>query len=603
MLTTKAIQLATSDHSIPATPLPLLADAIVVDKCLPQKRNHFQTTLAAGDRLNCVAYSQQIDSKAALNLLLLDPAGKELMRSRSIGAWPAELQFTAKAAGDYMLVVYDFLYQGGDDYPFLLEAVVTDQTAEAGPLELNALLRPAIHSQAPQGLDVASVDARSLQLDAAGLEAAAEASPYQVPFTVRGDFTSPQTDFDFQAKAGQQLSIDVVSAQLDQLTDPRLVLYKVEKGGTSEERLSQLAEQDDAAILGDAAVRIRRLDPSLVWTPPEDASYRISLRDSQAGERPSDAQQFVLVVRQAQPGFELVAYSPYPSNNVASSRHFGSNLLLGSTDVIHVVAMRRGGFNGPVEVSIENLPAGLTCAPAIIPPSSSETDLILQTSDDAAAWQGSLNIVGRSQIGEQTVEVQAAAASVIWPAVPTKNAIQARRAQDLAIAVNAHDQAPLLVELGAGNVLEVAQGGKLTLPIKATRRPGSAAECVLRPKMLPPKVTLPETKIPADKAEASVEMAVAADAPTGEYTLWMQNETKVKWRANPQQLAREEAYLAKLKAALETTTEAAEKQKIEAAVTATTSRVEELKKQTAEQEFTVWLPTTPQRIRILPATK
>ncbi len=586
LVTAKPILIPTSERSSQTTSQILQGNEIVFDRCAPQKLSYFHVALPAGANLKAVAYAQPLDSRAALVARLLDADGKELTRSRALGSWPAELETTAEEATEVLIVLHDLLYQGGAEYPFVLEVVINADAAAPQLLELDQLLRPKFRPPVGETNDAPH----------------AVAAP---PFAVTGNFSQSQSGFDFTAKAQQTLSLRVSSSAIGQLTDPRLIIYKVdslpgvEGAAANQVKLSQLAEQDDAPTVGRPDLRERQADPALVWTAPEEATYRAVVLDNQAGERPGDAQQFALAVDQLKPGFRLLAYHPLPTNNLAAARPAGASLLRGGTAELRVLAMRDDGYAGPIEVQVENLPPGLTSAPMIIPANQNETALILRVAEDMGSWHGELAIVGRAQMGEQTLESRAQYATIVWSAIPTKNAVQHRRSENLMVAVNALDLAPLLVELGDGTLTEITQGDKKPLLIKATRREGGQAECLLRPQQLPPGLALGELKIAADQSELTTELAIAADAAVGEYTWWMQNETKVKLKPNPQALVREEAYLAQLQAALAATTTDPEKQKLSEAITAVTAAVEELKKQTAEQEFTVWLPTTPHRVRIL----
>ena len=107
------------------------------------------------------------------------------------------------------------------------------------------------------------------------------------------------------------------------------------------------------------------------------------------------------------------------------------------------------------------------------------------------------------------------------------------------------------------------------------------------------------------------ELKINKDALTGEYTFWMQNETKIKWRSNPQAHERAEAYLKKLKQAKDdlasqSTTSASEQTRpldasqLEAAIESQTKVVEAVAKQTAAKDITVWLPSTSVRVHLLP---
>ncbi len=165
--------------------------------------------------------------------------------------------------------------------------------------------------------------------------------------------------------------------------------------------------------------------------------------------------------------------------------------------------------------------------------------------------------------------------------------------------LNSLDTNPVSVALGSETPLEIKQGEKLTIPVRLTRRDGGAAACVLRPQSLLSKITTPELTIAADKSEGSCEISVAADAPLGEFSFWLQNETKIKWRDNPQALAVAEKQLADLNAVLAQTTDAARKTSLEEAVRQVTARIEALKKSTAEKELTVFIPSNSQRIRVV----
>src|SRR5690606_5472955 len=123
---------------------------------------------------------------------------------------------------------------------------------------------------------------------------------------------------------------------------------KTEEVPAASIQLSQLVEQDDAPALGRPDLRVRQSDPALVWVAPEDATYRISIRDNQAGDRPTDALGFELSVSDVAPAFELIAYRPHPTNNPATARAVGSSLARGGTESIHLLALRQDGLLEPI---------------------------------------------------------------------------------------------------------------------------------------------------------------------------------------------------------------------------------------------------------------
>ncbi len=610
LFTAMPVDLPTGDHSNFATAYALKPDHLINERIAARAANIYRIQVQAGQRIRCVAYSKQLDSQADLNLRLLDPAQSQVASSRTNGMWPAEVVWsnTAGATQEMFLEVRDLLYRGGDGFHFVLEARVEASDSPATSMHLDTLLRPRIElplqpnkfSQ-PAGLTLVQRGwTTSVPIPTATVE--------QLPVRIQGDLQESRS-IQFAAQKDQLLSFEVLSAALDQLTDPAIVIYKVvppannaqgaTQGATA--TFQQLAEQDDAAAVGTPAVRVRRLDPQLVWKAPEAATYQLKLIDRQTGQRPADSRGFLLEIRAAQPDFALIAHDPFPTNNPATSKPFGMQLMRNGSAQIHVSVVRYDGFAGSIELQVEGLPASCKCPPVIVPAGGVEADLVIQGAADAETGLASLAIVGSSKIGEQPVTRRATFAAISAAATPTYNAITSRRSSRLSLPIESLDTAPLQVQLGDGNVLEVKAGGKLNLPVKLVRQAGSAAECTLRPQALPPKVGLGEFKIAGDKVDASPELNVPADAPPGEYTFWLQTETKVKWRANPQALTREEAYQAKLKSALEANaTGDTPKPQIEAAVAKAAARVEELKKQTVEAEYTLFLPSNPVRIRILP---
>lgn len=275
----------------------------------------------------------------------------------------------------------------------------------------------------------------------------------------------------------------------------------------------------------------------------------------------------------------------------------------GGTCTLRVLALRRGGLSGPIEVEVTGLPEGVSCNSAVIHPSQSEVSLTLQCSESAAGWVGPIQIIGRTAVSEaavsETASVTAGSAAITWAAIPTRNTVLSRLCDELVLCVNPDDTAAITAQLGDGSTVEVKQGAKLSLPIALTRRAGGAVPCVLRPQNLVAKVGLPEATIAADQSAGAAELTVAEDAPLGEFTCWMQCETKVKWRDNPQALERAEAHLQRLNDALAQAAEEPEKKSLQTTIESVTARIATLKQSTAEKELTVWLPSTTQRVRVV----
>lgn len=602
-MTDTPVASATADHSYPAAAYELAGHKIVLANCQPQKRNYYRIQMAAGQSLRLAVFAQQLDSRARPVVALNSSDERELARDRAIGFYPSTIDYQAVADVELTLVVHDAIYQGGAEYAYALEYAI-DSSAVPPELELVKLLTPNLH-ETPRNDNLERMAAsKFLKADATASEPTA-----QLPLQVIGSFPADRSScyFEFDAQQGQRLSLSVTSHSIGQLTDPRLVLYRVlsdtksqvSADGTAQEpELKQILEQDDPPALGDAGARVAFRDPSLLWTVAENGRYRIDLQDNESSPRPAERRQYVLRVAAVEPQFQLLVYPPYPNNNPAQSRPYELNLHRGGTGTLRVVALRQSGFDQPIELTLSGLPPNVTSRPITLHPTQNQAEFTLLCSDTADAWCGPIVVWGRAT-GDDASPVRALPATVTWPATPIYNAVQNRLCSELNLCVNPLDTAPFTLTLGSQNVVEVKQGEKIPLPIQVKRHEGNATACVLRPKNLLTKVTAPEVTIAADKQEGTCEVTVAADAPTGEFDFYLQAESKIKWRDNPQALQRAEERLNKLNALLADTSSTAPKHSVEEAIKQTTTDIESLKKSTTEKEITVWIPTPTQRIRVV----
>ena len=115
-LTHKAVKVVASDHSHAATAIELSSDTIVVAQCQPQQRNYYNYHLEAGQTLRAAVAAQPLDSRSVPVIVLYGNDQKELDRGRAVGAWPAVVEHQAIEPCELTVVVYDAIYQGGNEY-------------------------------------------------------------------------------------------------------------------------------------------------------------------------------------------------------------------------------------------------------------------------------------------------------------------------------------------------------------------------------------------------------------------------------------------------------------------------------------------------------
>lgn len=566
-------------------------------KLLPAKRTYFRINLNKGDPLRLAAYVEPTVSDAIVDCTVIDPEGREVTKARSTRRWPAAVELVASSSGAYIVVLNDFLHRGGDLYRVAFEVGVgsAPQTPE---LELDRLMRPDVDAAASALVHDQLAKAYSFTSEAVpGGEL-----PEPIPFSRQVDLSSGSAEVDFDAEAGQRLIIEARSYQLEQLTDPRIDLYQLK---SESEPPARVAQNDDRPFIGSNDLRVRGFDPLLDWTASAAGRYRVRVSDNGSGSSAWGARSAIVSVVPYEPRFSLVAVPVFPHKDRNAARPFGARVTKGGRFGIRVLALRQPGFGSAVQVDAEGLPESLRSEPVILAPNMTESVLTVVADEDAAEWAGLIRIVGRPLNKDQQPivdqQVEAHYAAVINGKTPHRNAIETALCNDLAVALTDEDLAPVTISLGEADPINVAQGSSVKVPVNVTRRAGGINDCTLRAQNLPPKVKVGDVKVPKDKSAVEFELKIPADLPPGPYSLWMQAETKIRWRRNPQSLTRAESYLAQLNTALETGTPSIEKAKLETAIKSQTAVVEQLKKQTAEKDVAVWVPTNPLRFSVIPA--
>ena len=140
-----------------------------------------------------------------------------------------------------------------------------------------------------------------------------------------------------------------------------------------------------------------------------------------------------------------------------------------------------------------------------------------QAAEDAAKWCGPIRVTGRAQIDGKEVAHLARTPAITAPGAQKKSA-EARLAQDLMLCVSATEQAPTTVLVGEGKSIDAAKGAKVEIPVRVTRR-GDFKE----------PLTLNAVGLPANAKEGKLVVETAANAPLGEFSLYLNAQTKINY--------------------------------------------------------------------------
>jgi hypothetical protein len=150
------------------------------------------------------------------------------------------------------------------------------------------------------------------------------------------------------------------------------------------------------------------LDPHLVVDLKEAGEYVASVRDFAYRGGPNFVYRFT--IKEAEPTFEVRVHVP------------DETLYRGRENHIKVRVRRLEGWDTPIEIHAENLPAGVTAEPVIADPKNTtylggcaethtidgtDVELSIRVDSRAALGQEELRFIGRGISGGKTVEKEA----------------------------------------------------------------------------------------------------------------------------------------------------------------------------------------------------
>ena len=492
---------------------------------------------AKGARLLLDCTTTGIDSRLTPVLLLSDEQGRELLAERRT----AFIDFTAPAEGKYTLKVHGLTYQGGAEnfYRLAVSEVAPGKPVKRQPVTpvLSAASVPTIDPAATPFVDEVEPNNK-----------AAQAQKIQLPCAIRGAFASAGDvdTYEFEGRKGDVWWVEAVSARLGLPTDPFVLVQKVVKGPAGEV-LTDVGEFNDIPSpvkLSSAGYAYDGV-PYDVGSPDalgkleckEDGVYRLQIRDLFGGTRSDAGNVYQLVVRKAEPDFSLVSWAMHMELRNGDRANLSKPVALrgGATMAFDVVALRRDGFDGEIQIEMENLPPGVKAAGLRIPPGKSQGTLLLTAAEDAPRGFSVAKVFGRAQINGAEVRRNCPSASMAWPVKDHSAEVPAPRLfADMPVSVGGAEQTPLSILPGQEQAFEAVAGQKLTIPLKLHWRGEFSAGPVKLKPLGADFAGVAAFDVASKAAQSEVVLDLAALKLTpGDYTFALHGGVVSKYSYNP----------------------------------------------------------------------
>jgi len=494
---------------------------------------------SAGQRLIVDLAARGIESKLNPVVIVADENGNDLKVERRGGV----IDFTPEADGTYIIKTHDLTFNGGAHYFYrlALTAIGDDDAIVRMPStrEVNAISWP------PHGFDVNTVATKEAEPNN-GHEAAQKIT---LPCDISGRFF-PAADVDtyeFTAKKGDVWWVEVASERFGLPTDPSIVVQHIGIDGKTETP-TDLVELTDIA----SPVKISSNGYSYDGPPynagssdiigkveiKQDGLHRLHLRDLFGGTRKEPHHVYRMIVRKAQPDFAIVGWAQHMTLRNGDRNALSKPIALrnGETMPFEIVVIRRDGFNGPIDLKLDNLPDGVTATGLTIPAGQSRGHILINATENAPRGLTIASFTGTATINDEVVTRTGQFASMKWPVPNAWSEIPAPRLlADIPVSVGGSEQSPLTVAAVESKTWDVKPGEKLTIPLKHSRNCAYSGN----------KISLKtygtgfdknaafDISIDQDNSEAVLDLA-KLKVPTGDYQIAFYGTVVAKYRNNPQ---------------------------------------------------------------------
>lgn len=480
---------------------------------------YFKFTAAAGQTLTIEVLARRIGSSLDPMLRLLDAKGRELAFNDDAPglSGDAAISYQFTVAGDYLVEMRDIKYGAGGyrlrigDFPIATVAYpLAVQRGVATPVTLAgfrveglvpaALTVPAddpaewkpVSAKRPggaSGFSVVAVSPRPQFLEQEPNQTAEQANRITLDQDINGRLESAGDidRFVFTAKKDQTATLAGITRQQGSPTDLNLRILNKDGG--------QVAAAEDSGVQ----------EGAVTFKAPADGDYFLVVED--LNQRGGSEHAYRIAIS---PGA-----APY---SLASSLD-AFNLPAGGRTMATVTATRTG-YNGPIELSVQNLPPGVTASRSVIGAGRNDAVLTIQAPADLAAGslQG-IRIVGTVRMGDSEIVVAADTHGVLKARNNNMRWTPAALAGYVAAAAS-----PAPGFTWRAEPAEVTLGKDLSAKVKLIGSRAAGFEEAIAVAISPPQnglpggITIAVKNIDKGQSEAEITISANNQAPLGDFT-------------------------------------------------------------------------------------
>ena len=385
---------------LPSLPVTVAGQILKIEEV-----DEFRFTAVASGPMSCDIVAAAIDSPLTAIVEIRDSSGRLIADVADTAARDACFTFAVEAGQEYFVRVYDVDFRGNRSFVYRLSLT-------PGP-RLVATIPAAVQRGTPQDVEFVGY---GLVSGSAKLGSVTDS----LLITTAADTANFSSNV--ALKDGQSVSYRIPVSDLLELTEssaPAELVAPVAVTGVLDERYgvdrfriagtkgdvwdidlqaSAIGSPLDVSltVLKDDGTELKRIDDvpgttdaRIEFTVPADGSYDLLVSDA-SGASGSRQSIYRLVINRSKPDFQLTVPELLP-------------LPVGGTAVLSIHAERKGGFTGPIAITVAGLPDGASVPEdAAIPEKKNDLKLTITAAADAGAVARMVTVTGTAVIDEVT---------------------------------------------------------------------------------------------------------------------------------------------------------------------------------------------------------
>ncbi len=323
----------------------------------------------------------------------------------------------------------------------------------------------------------------------------------------------------FSAKKGQVVMIELYGDRLGAPHDLSLAVRSA-SGGT-------VVDLDDTPEVMSNHFYSRTDDPPRYrFVAPADGDYRVLVTSRDAYLQAGPRYYYRLRLTPEQHGFHVVAVPPGgASPDAAIVRRSGQQAFT-------LYIWRLDGWDGDITVTGDNLPAGVTLPPQVLPAGSKLSVVVVSAADDAPLWTGAIRLLASAKVDGRQVTQEVRPATATWALPANVQNIPSLSRMDRELVLAVRERGPFNLQVAKSKFVARA-GEQLKVSLKLQRFWPELTGAVQVNTGLTPQqqqqqpVTFTNVSIPAGKDTAVATLGVKNNTQPGVYTVVLRGQVQL----------------------------------------------------------------------------